>query len=105
MFTDTQKERLIQASAVGKEIKHNTHAHGELWERLTEETRLMVLRRIAEVDYELVMESPREFNQEQIEYIKNETKKILRRELKRGLRFNYKTKKLESINDFKKQNG
>ena len=95
MLSDTQRERLIQASAVGKEIKQGSH--GELWERLTEETRESVLRRIAEVDYELVMESPSEFNQEQIEYIKNERKKILRRELKRGLRFNYKTKKLESI--------
>ena len=96
MLTDTQKERLIQASAVGKEIKQGSH--GELWERLTEETRESVLRRIAEVEYELVMESPSEFNQEQIEYIKNERKKILRRETKKGLRFNYKTKKLESIN-------
>ncbi len=97
MLSDTQRERLIQASAIGKEIKHKTYAHGELWERLTEDTRLMVLRRIAEVDYELVLESPSEFNQEQIEHIKNERKKILRKELKRGLRFNYKTKKLESI--------
>lgn len=97
MLSDTQRERLIQASAVGKEIKQGSH--GEQWERLTEETRNKVLRRIAEVDYELVMESPSEFNQEQIEYIKNERKKILRRELKRGLRFNYKTKKLESINE------
>lgn len=96
MLSDTQKERLIQASAVGKEIKQGSH--GELWERLTEETRESVLRRIAEVEYELVMESPSEFNQEQIEYIKNERKKILRRETKKGLRFNYKTKKLESIN-------
>lgn len=95
MLSDTQRERLIQASAVGKEIKQGSH--GELWERLTEETRESVLRRIAEVEYELVMESPSEFNQEQIEHIKNERKKILRRELKKGLRFNYKTKKLESI--------
>ena len=97
MLSKEQKERLIQASAVDKEIKQGSH--GEQWERLTEETRNKVLRRIAEVDYELVMESPSEFNQEQIEYIKNERKKILRRELKRGLRFNYKTKKLESINE------
>ena len=97
MLSDTQRERLIQASAVGKEIKQGSHAHGELWERLKEETRESVLRRIEEVEYELVMESPSEFNQEQIEYIKNERKKILRRELKRGLRFNYKTKKLENI--------
>ena len=52
MLSDTQKERLIQASAVGKEIKQGSH--GELWERLTEETRESVLRRIAEVEYELV---------------------------------------------------
>jgi len=95
MFTDTQKERLIQASAVGKEIKQGSH--GELWERLTEETRESVLRRIAEVEYELVMESPSEFNQEQIEYVRKERKNILRRETKKGLRFNYKTKKLEGI--------
>lgn len=99
MLSDTQRERLIQASAIGKEIKHKTYAHGELWERLTEDTRLMVLRRIAEVEYELVMESPSEFNQEHIEHIKNERKKTLRRELKKGLRFNYKTKRLESVND------
>jgi hypothetical protein len=97
MFTDTQKERLIQASAVGKEIKHNTHAHGELWERLTEETRLMVLRRIAEVEYELITESPSLFSQEHIDYIRRERKNLLRRESKRGLRFNYKTKKLVAI--------
>ena len=95
MLTDTQKERLIQASAVGKEIKQGSH--GELWERLTEETRESVLRRIAEVEYELVMESPSEFNQEQIEYVRKERKNILRRETKKGLRFNYKTKKLEGI--------
>jgi len=95
MLSDTQRERLIQASAVGKEIKQGSH--GEQWENLTEETRERALRRIAEVDYELVMESPSEFNQEQIEHIKNERKKILRRETKRGLRFNYKTKKLVAI--------
>jgi vacuolar-type H+-ATPase subunit H len=95
MLSDTQRERLIQASAVGKEIKQGSH--GEQWENLTEETRERALRRIAEVDYELVMESPSDFNQEQIEHIKNDRKKILRRETKKGLRFNYKTKKLESI--------
>ena len=97
MLRNTQKERLIQASAIGKEIKHGTYAHGELWERLTEETRLMVLRRIAEVEYELVNENPSAFTQEKIEYIRNERKNLLRREQRKGLRFNYKTKKLESI--------
>ena len=97
MLSDTQRERLIQASAVGKEIKQESH--GELWERLTEETRESVLRRIAEVEYELVTECPNAFTQEQIEYVRKERKNILRRELKRGLRFNYKTKKLESINE------
>ena len=74
MLSDTQRERLIQASAVGKEIKQGSH--GEQWERLTEETRELILRRIAEVEYELVMESPSEFNQEQIEYIKNEMQDV-----------------------------
>ncbi len=95
MLSDTQRERLIQASAVGKEIKQGSH--GELWERLTEETRESVLRRIAEVEYELVTECPNAFTQEQIEYVRKERKNILRRELKRGLRFNYKTKKLVAI--------
>lgn len=95
MLSDTQRERLIQASAVGKEIKQGSH--GEQWERLTEEVRESVLRRIAEVEYELVMESPSEFNQQQIEDVKKERKNILRRETKKGLRFNYKTKKLVAI--------
>ncbi len=95
MLSDTQKERLIQASAVGKEIKQGSH--GESWERLTEEIREKVLRRIAEVEYELVTECPNAFSQEQIEYVRKERKNILRRELKRGLRFNYKTKKLVAI--------
>ena len=99
MLTDTQKERLIQASAIGKEIKHGSHAHGELWERLTEETRLMVLRRISEVEYELITENPSMFNQDHIDHVRKERKNTLRRESKRGLRFNYKTKKLESINE------
>ena len=95
MLSDTQRERLIQASAVGKEIKQGSH--GEQWENLTQETREKVLRRIAEVEYELVMESPSEFNQQQIEDVKKERKNILRRETKKGLRFNYKTKKLVAI--------
>jgi hypothetical protein len=95
MLSDTQRERLIQASAVGKEIKQGSH--GEQWENLTQETREKVLRRIAEVEYELVMESPSEFNQQQIEDVKKERKSILRRETKKGLRFNYKTKKLVAI--------
>ena len=95
MLSDTQRERLIQASAVGKEIKHGSH--GEQWENLIQETRENVLRRIAEVEYELVMESPSEFNQQQIEDVKKERKNILRRETKKGLRFNYKTKKLVAI--------
>ena len=99
MLSNTQKERLIQASAIGKEIKHDTHAHGEMWERLTEETRLMVLRRIAEVEYELITEAPSLFNQDHIDYIRRERKNLLRRESKKGLRFNYKTKKLERINE------
>ena len=95
MLSDTQRERLIQASAVGKEIKQGSH--GEQWENLTQEIREKVLRRIAEVEYELVMESPNELNQQQIEDVKKERKNILRRETKKGLRFNYKTKKLEGI--------
>ena len=95
MLSDTQRERLIQASAVGKEIKQGSH--GEQWENLIQETREKVLRRIAEVEYELVMESPSEFNQQQIEDVKKERKNILRRETKKGLRFNYKTKKLVAI--------
>ena len=97
MLSDTQRERLIQASAVGKEIKHNTYAHGEQWERLTQETREKVLRRIAEVEHELVNECPSAFTQDKIEYVRKERKNMLRRERKKGLRFNYKTKKLESI--------
>jgi len=95
MLTDTQKERLIQASAVDKEIKQGSH--GEQWENLTQETRERALRRIAEVEYELVNENPGAFTHDQIEYVRKERKNILRRETKKGLRFNYKTKKLVSI--------
>ena len=95
MLSDTQRERLIQASAVDKEIKQGSH--GEQWENLAQETREKALRRIAEVEYELVNECPSAFTQEQIEYVRKERKNILRRETKKGLRFNYKTKKLESI--------
>ena len=95
MLSKEQKERLIQASAVDKEIKQGSH--GEQWERLTEETRERVLRRIAEVEYELVTECPSAFTQDQIEYVRKERKSILRRETKKGLRFNYKTKKLVAI--------
>ena len=95
MLTDTQKERLIQASAVDKEIKQGSH--GEQWENLTQEIRERALRRIVEVEYELVNENPNAFTQEQIEYVRKERKNILRRETKKGLRFNYKTKKLVSI--------
>jgi acyl-CoA reductase-like NAD-dependent aldehyde dehydrogenase len=95
MLSKEQKERLIQASAVDKEIKQGSH--GEQWERLTQETRERVLRRIAEVEYELVTECPSAFTQDQIEYVRKERKNILRRETKKGLRFNYKTKKLVAI--------
>jgi ribosomal protein L16/L10AE len=95
MLSKEQKERLIQASAVGKEIKQGSH--GEQWENLTQETRDKVLRRIAEVEYELVTENPGGFTQDQIEYVRKERKNILRRETKKGLRFNYKTKKLVAI--------
>jgi ribosomal protein L16/L10AE len=95
MLSKEQKERLIQASAVDKEIKQGSH--GEQWENLTQETRDKVLRRIAEVEYELVTECPSAFTQDQIEYVRKERKNILRRETKKGLRFNYKTKKLVAI--------
>ena len=95
MLSKEQKERLIQASAVDKEIKQGSH--GEQWENLTQETRERVLRRIAEVEYELVTECPSAFTQDQIEYVRKERKNILRRETKKGLRFNYKTKKLVAI--------
>ena len=97
MLSDTQRERLIQASAVGKEIKQGSH--GEQWENLTKETREKVLRRIAEVEYELVNESPDLFSQDQIEYVRKEMRNTLRREQKKGVRFNYKTKNLESKNE------
>ena len=48
-------------------------------------------------EYELVTECPSAFTQDQIEYVRKERKNILRRETKKGLRFNYKTKKLEGI--------
>ena len=95
MLSKEQKERLIQASAVDKEIKQGSN--GEQWENLTQETRERVLRRIAEVEYELVTECPSAFTQDQIEYVRKERKNILRRETKKGLRFNYKTKKLVAI--------
>jgi hypothetical protein len=95
MLSDKQRERLIQASAVGKEIKQGSH--GELWERLTEETREKVLRRIAEVQWELALENPSAFTQEQITFLLDDKKKTERKELRKGLRFNYKTKKLERI--------
>jgi len=95
MLSKEQKERLIQASAVDKEIKQGSH--GEQWENLTQETRERALRRIAEVEYELVNENPDAFTHDQIEYVRKERKNILRRETKKGLRFNYKTKKLVAI--------
>jgi hypothetical protein len=95
MLSDKQRERLKQASAVGKEIKQGSH--GELWERLTEETREKVLRRIAEVQWELALENPSAFTQEQITFLLDDKKKTERKELRKGLRFNYKTKKLERI--------
>lgn len=95
MLSKEQKERLIQASAVDKEIKQGSH--GEQWERLTEETRNKVLRRITQVQWELAVENPSAFQEEQISYILDMKGKVERKELKNNLKFNYKTKELESI--------
>lgn len=95
MLSKEQKERLIQASAVDKEIKQGSH--GEQWERLTEETRNKVLRRIAQVQWELAVENPSAFTQEQISFLLDDRKKTERKELRKGLKFNYETKELESI--------
>jgi len=95
MLSKEQRERLIQASAVGKEIKQGSH--GEQWEKLTEETRNKVLRRIAQVQWELAIENPSAFQEEQISYILDMKGKVERKELKNNLKFNYKTKELESI--------
>ena len=97
MLSKEQKERLIQASAVDKEIKQGSH--GEQWERLTEETRNKVLRRIAQVQWELAVENPSSFQEEQISYILYMKGKVERKELKNNLKFNYKTKELESIGE------
>ena len=95
MLSKSEKERLIQASAVDKEIKKGSH--GELWERLSQETRDKVLRRIAQVQWELAVENPSAFTQEQITFLLDDRKKTERKELRKGLKFNYETKELESI--------
>lgn len=95
MLSKSERERLIQASAVDKEIQQGSH--GELWEKLSQETRDKVLRRISQVQWELAVENPSAFTQEQVTFLLDDRKKTERKELRKGLKFNYETKELESL--------
>ena len=55
------------------------------------------MRRILQVDFELVNESPEKFTDNQIDFVKKEMQKAINEEGKRGLKFDYKTKELRPI--------
>jgi|TARA_R110002012_G_scaffold204806_2_gene374641 hypothetical protein len=97
MFNKNQEERLYKASAAGGGEINPNKSHAEQWSNLPKETVDKIMRRVLQVQFELVHESPNKFTVNQIDYIKNEMKKAVFKEQREGLRFNYETKELEKI--------
>jgi len=97
MFNENQKERMYKATAIGGgEIKKEEH-HGDAFHKLSQYEYEKVMRRILQVEFELVNESPEKFTKEGIEFVKKEMQKAINKEGKKGLEFDYKTKELRPI--------
>ena len=97
MFNKNQKERMYKASAKGGGEINANKSHAEQWSNLPKETIDKIMRRILQVQFELVNESPEKFTDNQIDFVKNKMKKILLKEKKEGLKFNYETKEVEKV--------
>jgi len=97
MFNKNQEERLYKASAAGGGEINPNKSHAEQWSNLSSETVDKIMRRVLQVQFELVHESPNKFTVNQIDYIKNEMKKTLFKEQRESSKFNYKTKEVENI--------
>ncbi len=97
MLNKNQEERLYKASAAGGGEINTNKSHAEQWSNLSSQTVNKIMRRILQVQFELVHESPNKFTVNQIDYIKNEMKKTLFKEQRESSKFNYKTKEVENI--------
>ena len=97
MLNKNQEERLYKASAAGGGEINPNKSHAEQWSNLPKETVDKIMRRVLQVQFELVHESPDKFTVNQIDYIKNEMKKTLFKEQRESSKFNYKTKEVENI--------
>jgi hypothetical protein len=97
MLNKNQEERLYKASAAGGGEINTNKSHAEQWSNLSSQTVNKIMRRILQVQFELVHESPDKFTVNQIDYIKNEMKKTLFKEQRESSKFNYKTKEVENI--------
>ena len=97
MLNKNQEERLYKASAAGGGEINPNKSHAEQWSNLPKETVDKIMRRVLQVQFELVHESPDKFTVNQIDYIKNEMKKTLSKEQRKSSKFNYKTKEVENI--------
>lgn len=97
MFNKNQKERMYKSSARGGGEINANKSHAEQWSNLPKETIDKIMRRILQVQFELVNESPEKFTDNQIDYIKNEMKKTLFKEQRESSKFNYKTKEVEKV--------
>ena len=97
MFNENQEKRLYKASAAGGGEINANKSHGEQWSNLANETVNKIMRRILQVQYELVKEAPEKFTEKQIDYVKNEMKKVVYKEQREQSKFNYETKEVEKI--------
>ena len=91
MFNQDQQNRLYNASALGGGEINSKGSHAAQWTNLSAKDIKKIARRSLQVQFELVNEAPHLFS------IQKEMRKAIKVEEKKGLIFDYKTKKLKKV--------
>jgi len=97
MFNQDQQNRLYNASALGGGEINPKGSHAAQWTNLSAKDIKKIARRSLQVQFELVNEAPHLFSIQGVLDVKNEMRKAIKVEEKKGLKFDYKTKQLQSI--------
>jgi len=97
MFNQDQQNRLYNASALGGGEINPKGSHAAQWTNLSAKDIKKIARRSLQVQFELIHEAPHLFSTQGILDIKNEMEKAIKVEEKKGLKFDYKTKKLKKV--------
>lgn len=88
MFNENQRNRLKEASAIGREIEPYNR-HGDEWLKLKKVDKDNIVRRIDQVIWDIFQESPESFTKEAQKDIVKQINRVLCEETRRGIKWDY----------------